>query len=318
LCSDDTAKRQAKEIRSGKPGANLYNSAKPKSQSVNLGLELYVTRLVTYAVVLLVLGLTGCKVGWLIDRVAPDAIRDGKSYFEELRQRKVDQIVQSFDPGADKNSLRSDLGKVIALIPQQEPLGVETLGATAECKGSGVCTKLVTLEYRYPDRWILFQVTVSNRTGRYAITDLSIKPESMPLESINQFTLREKSWLHYAILLMALFSAGLAFYAFVLCIRTPIQKRKWLWIILTIIGFGKLGIEWSSGELWYKVLHISILPAGWGFDPDSPFMYVSIPAGAILFLLLRNHLRRMGTPALPITATPPTTSADQTESDSGQ
>ena len=257
-------------------------------------------------------------MGWFIDRIAPDAIRDGKSYFEELRQRQVDQILQSFDPSADKDRLRGDLGRVIDLVPQQEPLGVETLGATVECKGSGVCTKLITLEYEYPDRWILFQVTVSSRSGHYAITDVFVRSESMPAESMNRFTLRGESWPHYAILLMALFSVGLAVYALVLCIRTHIQKRKWLWIIITILGIGKLGIQWSSGELWDKIFHVSILPAGWGFDPESPFMYASIPAGAILFLLLRSRLRRTDAPALPIDAVAPAPAVDQTEGDSGQ
>jgi hypothetical protein len=273
-------------------------------------LELRVTRLKKSAAVLLLLGLAGCKAGWFIDRIAPDAVRDGKNYFEEIRQRQVDQLLQAFDPSADKGRLRGDLGTVIALVPQQEPLGVETLGATAECKGSGVCTKLITLEYKYADRWILFQVTVSNRSGHYAITKLYVQPESMPLESMRQFTLRGKGWLHYAILLMSLLSVGFAVYALVLCIRTPIQKRKWLWIILTILGLGKLGIEWSSGELWYKIFHISILPAGWGFDPESPFMYASIPAGAILFLMFRSHLLRTGSPTLPISTTAPIAAAD--------
>lgn len=270
------------------------------------------------AAVLLMLGLTGCKVGWFIDTIAPDAIRDGKRYFQELRLRQVDQVLQSFDPSADKDRLRGDIDSVAALVPQQEPLSVETLGATAECKGSGVCTKLITLEYKYPDRWILFQVTVSNQSGHYAITDLSVKQESLPIESIRRFALRGAGWLRYSILLTALLSVGLAFYALVLCVETPIQKRKWLWIIVTILGIGKLGIEWSSGELWYKIFYVSILPAGWGYEPDSPFMYASIPAGAILFLLMRSRLQRSAPLALPISDAPMTTAAGQAESDSSQ
>jgi hypothetical protein len=248
------------------------------------------------------LGLTGCKVGWLIDRTAPDAVRDSKSYYEELRQRQVDQVLASFDPSADKESLRPDLSKVMAVVPVQVPIGVETLGGTVECKGSGVCTKVITLEYQYPDRWILFQATVSNGSGHYAITDLDVKNESMPAESMGQFTLRGKGWLNYAILLMALLSTGLAIYALVLCIRTPIKKRKWLWIIVTILGIGEFGIEWSSGEFWHKIFYIT-LPSGFGFETDGPFMYVSIPAGAILFLLLRNRLRKT-TDQAPAISTP--------------
>ena len=273
------------------------------------------TRLEKSTAVLLLLGLTGCKVGWLINRVAPDAIRNAKSYFEELRQRRVDEIVESFDPRADKDRLRSDLGKVVALVPQQEPVGVETLGATGECKGSGICTKQITLEYKYTDRWILFQVTVSNQSGRYAITDLFVTPESMPLESMRQYTLRGKGWKHYAILLSSLLCLGIALYALVLCVRTPIRKRKWLWIIVTILGIGKLGIEWSSGELWHKIAYISILPVGWGFDLESPFMYASIPAGAILFLLLRRHLSRTDAPALTVSTATPTNAVAQAGSD---
>lgn len=260
------------------------------------------TRLNKAAALFLLLGLTGCKVGWLIDRTAPDAVRDSKSYYEELRQRQVDQVLASFDPSADKESLRPDLSKVMAVVPVQVPIGVETLGGTVECKGSGVCTKVITLEYQYPDRWILFQATVSNGSGHYAITDLDVKNESMPAESMGQFTLRGKGWLNYAILLMALLSTGLAIYALVLCIRTPIKKRKWLWIIVTILGIGEFGIEWSSGEFWHKIFYIT-LPSGFGFETDGPFMYVSIPAGAILFLLLRNRLRKT-TDQAPAISTP--------------
>ena len=279
-------------------------------------MEMRVTRFGKFAAVLLLHGMTGC--GRLIGRIAPDSIRESKTYFEELRQRQIDQILQSFDSSADKDRLRVDLGKVIALVPQQEPESVETLGATVECKASGLCTKLIILEYKYPDHWIMFQVTTSNRSGHDAITDLTVTPESVPLESMSQFTLRAKGWLNYTILLMALLSVGFATYALVLCIRTPIQRWKWLWLIVTILGLGKLGIEWSSGELWYKIFHLSILPAGWGFDSESPFMYASIPAGAILFLLMRSRLRRRSSPALPFGTTASASAANQAESDPSQ
>ena len=119
-------------------------------------------RLWQSAAILGLFALTGC--GTFIDRIAPDEVRNGKIYFEDLRQRHVDHILQSFDPGADKEQLRSQLGKVFALVPQEEPLGVQTLGASTECKGSGVCTKLIILEYKYADHWLLFQLTVSNQS----------------------------------------------------------------------------------------------------------------------------------------------------------
>jgi hypothetical protein len=282
----------------------------------NAGQERLVKRLWTSVAILVLIGLTGC--GWFIDRMAPDEIRNGKIYFEELRQRQTDQILQSFEPGDDKDQLRSQLGKVFPLVPQQEPISVETLGASTECKLSGFCTKLLILEYKYPDRWIVFRVTVSNQSGHDAITDLTVQPESLPLQSMRRFSLRGKGLPYYLIILMAALFAGVAIYSVVLCIRTPIRKRKWLWILICILGLGKFGIEWVNGDLWYKLAHISILPAGWGFDTDSPFVYISIPAGAILFLILRRRLIGTSMTALPSQTVGPTTFADYLESDSGQ
>ena len=86
-------------------------------------------------------------------------------------------------------------------------------------QGSGVCSKLIVLEYKCLDRWILFRVTVSNQSGHEPITDLTVEPESLPLASTSRFTLRGKGLLHYGILLMALLSVGIAIYALVLCIE---------------------------------------------------------------------------------------------------
>lgn len=250
--------------------------------------------------------------------MAPEEVRNGKAYFEELRQRQTDQILRSFAPGDDKDQLRSQLEKVFALVPPEVPLSVETLGASTECKTNGICTKLLILEYKYPDRWILFRVTVSNQSGQDAITDLTVQPESLPLSSLSRFSLRGKGHEHYVIVLMALSFIGIAIYALIVCIRTPMRKRKWLWICITILGIGKFGMEWANGDLWYKIAFVSILPAGWGFDTDSPFVYASIPAGAILFLLLRNRLMGTGMSALPTNTVAPTTFADRAESDSVQ
>ena len=58
-----------------------------------------------------------------------------------------------------------------------------------------------------------------------------------------------------------------------------------------------LGIEWSSGELWHQIFYLSIFPLGVGFNVGSPFLYVSIPAGAILFVVMRGRLQRVSDPS---------------------
>lgn len=247
-------------------------------------------RLGKAAVVVLLVGLSGCRMGRVLDRIAPDTVRDSKGYYEALRQRQADLIVQSFDPSMDKDRLRSQLPAVVALVPQQEPIGVETIGASVDCRASGYCIKEVILEYKYPERWIEFQVKVSNKSGRYLITDLYVEPESEPALSRSGFTLRGKGLVHYLMLLAALVCGGVAVSALVVCIRTPMKRRKWLWIIVTILGVGKLRIEWATGEIWHKTFFLAIFPVGFGINVGSAFLYVSVPFGAIVFLAMRRRL----------------------------
>jgi hypothetical protein len=85
-------------------------------------------------------------------------------------------------------------------------------------------------------------------------------------------------------------------YAFVLCVRTPMEKRKWLWLILVLVGIGKVGVDWTSGETFYRILYVFIPTATAGKVLYGPWsISVSIPLGAILFLMYREKLRRAPT-----------------------
>jgi hypothetical protein len=150
---------------------------------------------------------------WQLDRIAPDAIREGKGYFEELRQRQVDPILAGFEPTGNKGLLRSQLSKVVSLVPEREPIGAETLGASVECRANGVCIKEIILEYKYPDRRLLFKVTISIRSGHFAIADLYVEPSRSQLypRSDSRFVAKAGSTTS--------------------CARSPSQRRPRAWRI---------------------------------------------------------------------------------------
>jgi hypothetical protein len=89
----------------------------------------------------------------------------------------------------------------------------------------------------------------------------------------------------------------------IVCIRTPIPRRKWLWIIFILVGFGQFELNWTTGDARLK-LGIQLLGAAatW-LGPYAPMILsVSLPVGAAVFWMRRKKWLRM-TPVEP--AQPP-------------
>lgn len=167
------------------------------------------------------------------------------------------------------------------------------MGAYGECDTREGCDTQVSLEYQFPSKWILVQMTVHRQNAASTITNFFVHPESESLEVVNRFTLRGKQPLQCVILAAAILSFCLMLYALVLCMRTPMKKRKWLWVIFILFGVCKVSLNWTTGEVSYRILYFLFLTAGFMRTPYSPWMfYASFPLGAILFLLLRKRLRK--------------------------
>jgi hypothetical protein len=67
------------------------------------------------------------------------------------------------------------------------------------------------------------------------------------------------------------------------------RRRKWLWIIFILIGFGKLSLNWTTGQILFNPLSfyvqlfsVAVIKHG----PYAPWIFsISIPLGAIIFFL---------------------------------
>jgi hypothetical protein len=95
----------------------------------------------------------------------------------------------------------------------------------------------------------------------------------------------------YAILSLAVLAPLFSLYVFLLCIKTRMGKKKWLWLIFIVLGIGKLGVNWTTGQVLFTPLAIQLPPAGANAQLYGPWLvYVSIPLGAIIFLIMRKKL----------------------------
>ncbi len=128
--------------------------------------------------------------------------------------------------------------------------------------------------------------------GTRSIVGFNVTPEAQSLESQNRFTLSNKSALQYTVLALAPLAALLTLYALVVCIRTRLAGRKWPWVLFILFGFGNLSVNWNTGQWGLTPLALQLFSASASAQIYSPWnIAVSLPIGAICFLLLRQKLR---------------------------
>ena len=80
-------------------------------------------------------------------------------------------------------------------------------------------------------------------------------------------------------------------YALVLCVRTRLRGKKWLWIVAILLGVGALSVNWTTGQWNFQPAYVQLLSASATASPYGPWVIsVSVPLGAILFVLRRKEL----------------------------
>lgn len=87
-------------------------------------------------------------------------------------------------------------------------------------------TITTTLEYEFPNQWLLATLEKHEQSGTSRLTrfNFSLIPESV--EHAYRFTLFGKQPVYYVVLLLALAALAFSIYALIACIRTPMEKRK--------------------------------------------------------------------------------------------
>jgi hypothetical protein len=253
------------------------------------------TRRITYFFnfggILLLVFLTGCDQASLMKRfTSPQDESTAKNFVDLLRHQNFDEAENDLFPGLREPDTRDTMVKMAAMFPSQEPETIKVVGFNALHDANSTNTS-ITFEYQFPQQWLLATVVIQERDGVASIAGFSVTPIPNSLEELNRFTLAGKNSLQYTVLLLAVLGVLFSFYAFVLCIRTRIQKRKWLWLILTLLGVGRFGVDWTSGQTFYGYVWIQLPPGGaFSFPYSAWTLYFSLPLGAVLFLYSRKSL----------------------------
>jgi hypothetical protein len=208
-----------------------------------------------------------------------------RKWVDLLRQREFDQVGQKLDPSIPGSDVRNTLDKMAEMFPAGEPKSTKVVDYNFR-------THLLTLEYEFPNKWLLVDILIKRMGGASTILAFRVSTIADSLEHNNRFSLVGKSVLQYGILGLALAAPIFSFYVLAFCLRTKNLNRKWLWAIFILVGVGKLGVNWTTGALIFTPLAVQV-PCGGATTTMGVYgpwvVTVNLPLGAILFLRKRSH-----------------------------
>jgi hypothetical protein len=254
--------------------------------------------------------LVGCTQAGLVHRFTPpEEERIARSDIDLLIQREFPEIESRLDPSLVGPNTESTLAQMSAMFPGGSPKSAKVVGVELY-KGEQSSRTNLTFEYEYPTKWLLVNIALQKKGAATTIEWFHVEPMPESLESANRFTLIGKSATQYSILFAALALFLFSIYVLILCARTRNVRKKWLWIIFILIGFGKLTVNWTSGELHFTPLALNIPCASAVAPPYGPWTVgVYLPLGAILFLRERRKKLNL---AVTVPSSPPAPSDTST------
>jgi hypothetical protein len=221
-----------------------------------------------------------------------------------LRQGRFDLVEDQLDPSIRNAQIRDRLTRIHDMFPSAQPASIKTVEA-GSVRGRNGFTTHITLEYEYapqikptsgrtelvPRSWLLAQVLILRSDGARTIRGLALTPTSKSFEEMNEFTFADKGISQYAGLSLALGVAGITLYAFVLCIRSKIGKKKWFWLLPILAGLLRVTVNWTSGRWTFTPLSYQIPPVNMSVEAYGPWqIIICAPVGAIAFLLYCRRL----------------------------
>ena len=228
-------------------------------------------------------------------------------YVDLLLQERFDEIENGLDPSIKNRDTHNTLSGMAYLFPSK-PISVRTVDAVV-VRGRDSSTSSITLEYEFARSWLLAQVSIRTRDGVKTITGFSVNPIPEPVEAMNEFTLDDKGFSQYAGLFLAMCVSIPTVYAFVLCVRAKIGRKKWVWLVTILIGVFRFTVNWTTGQCFFTSFAVQAPPVMATSSLYGPWMLqIAAPLGAIAFLRLRI---RLASGALPLPEVPKTGREDE-------
>ncbi|MCH7338841.1 hypothetical protein MMP73_04600 [Acinetobacter sp. NIPH 605] len=240
----------------------------------------------------LLITLSACSQQSFLEKIVPPQEKAfAEDMFNQLSNKNYAAIEKYLSPELQDESTHSTLIQMAGLFPAEPVKNIKLIAANKSLF-KDVVTYQLSFEYEFADHWLINKIVLSKQADQIRIIGIHVEPIDHSVQAMHGFTFAGKSLLHYVVFILAITIPLFCIYAFILCIRTPMQKRKWLWLIFICFGFMQFSLNWTDGSYAFQMLSFLVLGAGY-FQQTvySPIiLQIALPLGAILFVYRRKSL----------------------------
>lgn len=239
---------------------------------------------------LLTLVLFGCSYDTALDLFEPkEESAFAKEFLEYIRSGDIETARQHIHEKSITQDINNSLRKLTSYFPTGELVEIKTIGVNVFNTADSWQANL-TYQYEFEHEWVVAVVSLYRKNDKLSVLGVTVDRIPESLETMYAFTLGGKSPGHYFILVLALLIPAFVISSLIRCVRTPIKKRKWLWIVFILLGFVDVSLNWTTGEYMTNLFSLHLLgAAAFSSGPYAPWIItVSIPLGAIIFRFRRK------------------------------
>lgn len=235
--------------------------------------------------------LAGCDQQAMFEKFIKKESAIAKTILSQLSAKDYGAVEKQLDPSIKNASVQAALEQMAAMFPPGEPASINTVGANTSTL-NGITTYNLTFEHEYSNAWLLTNVVLQRRNAQVTVLGLHVNPMKQSLKELNRFTFAGKGILHYIVFALAIAIPLFIVFTLVLCFKTPIAKRKWLWLLFVALGFVQLSLNWTDGTYGIQPISFALLGAGFfSAGPYAPIVFnIAFPLGAVIFLFKRRSL----------------------------
>jgi len=241
--------------------------------------------------------LVSCSYEDMLQKLLPkEESAFAQSYLENVRAKRFDEVKKRLSTELLTPEVDSKLSEVAGYFPDGDLIEVKPIGSNVFTTPDTWRASL-TYQYRFTNGWAVANVVLDREKEGLVVKGINVTRLQQSLEEINAFTLKEKSAIHYLFLSLAVVIPAFILYALVLCVRTPMSKRKWPWIVFILFGVAGFHLDWTSGQTATHLLSAHLFgAAATAASPYAPWIFtLTVPLGAIVFLVRRRSLAQQRT-----------------------
>ncbi|MBC3919508.1 hypothetical protein H8L32_18625 [Undibacterium sp. CY18W] len=214
-----------------------------------------------------------------------------KEYLQRIHNKDFAFVKSKMDAELQAKVTDETLSQLASFFPHGKVLSTELIGAQIDVVDSDWFGNF-KFEYHYEAGWAVGHIALKRKNDQLTVVGFSINKTKTSQKEINRFTFSGKSAIHYVTLIAAVCVFLFILITLVVCMRTTMLKRKWLWALFIVLGVSAIDVNWTTGEYAFQLIRFQLFGAAMVANSEySPWIITaSFPLGAIVFWFRRSRL----------------------------